>query len=89
MLSVLSSLENVSCHLEVCHYRITNDRVVPEKSRWLTPRERHIAKERMSAQQGGKSYEHMTLAQSAKALYDWKVLALYGPTVLTLLLSVG
>ncbi|KEF54699.1 uncharacterized protein A1O9_09141 [Exophiala aquamarina CBS 119918] len=45
----------------------------PEKTRWLTERQRHIATLRIANERSGREYEHPSLWQGLRMLMDWKV----------------
>ena len=45
----------------------------PEKARFLSERERHIATKRIALERAGQDYEHPTFFQALKFLVDWKV----------------
>ncbi|KIX10367.1 uncharacterized protein Z518_01449 [Rhinocladiella mackenziei CBS 650.93] len=46
----------------------------PEKAKWLTPRQRHIAQARLQADKAAKEYVHPTFKESMKMLWDWKLI---------------
>ncbi|KAF5592655.1 major facilitator superfamily transporter [Fusarium subglutinans] len=45
----------------------------PEKSTWLTERERHIAIRRVANDNAGRDYEHLNWKKQLKLLKDWKI----------------
>ncbi|KAF2188408.1 retrograde regulation protein 2 [Zopfia rhizophila CBS 207.26] len=45
----------------------------PEKVKFLTPRQKHIATTRVSLEKTGTDIEHPTVKQSLKMLMDWKI----------------
>ncbi|KAF5969016.1 major facilitator superfamily transporter [Fusarium bulbicola] len=45
----------------------------PEKSTWLTERERHIAIRRVANDNAGRDYEHLNWKKQLKLLEDWKI----------------
>ncbi|KAF5234312.1 hypothetical protein FAUST_7697 [Fusarium austroamericanum] len=45
----------------------------PEKSTWLSERERHIAIRRVANDNAGRDYEHLNWKKQLKLLKDWKV----------------
>ncbi|KAJ4516605.1 hypothetical protein HRR78_006512 [Exophiala dermatitidis] len=46
----------------------------PEKVKWLTPRQKHIAQARLQADKSLREYVHPTLKESMKMLLDWKLI---------------
>ncbi|KIW14984.1 hypothetical protein PV08_07771 [Exophiala spinifera] len=46
----------------------------PERAKWLTPRQKHIASARLVTDKKSKEYVHPTLKESMKMLLDWKLL---------------
>ncbi|KIW74513.1 hypothetical protein Z517_12453, partial [Fonsecaea pedrosoi CBS 271.37] len=46
---------------------------IPEHSKWLNERERHIATVRLANERSGREYEHPTLRQGLRLLMDWKL----------------
>jgi hypothetical protein len=65
----------VSEYLKIkpCKENIANVCAVPEKARWLSDRQKHIAKARITADRGDGEYAHVSLSQSLKFLLDWKL----------------
>ena len=47
----------------------------PEKAKWLTPRQKHIAAARLMPDQQAQEYVHPTIMEGLKMLWDWKILA--------------
>jgi len=45
----------------------------PERAKWLTPRQRHIATTRVSANDKSEDFVHPTIRESMKMLLDWKL----------------
>lgn len=45
----------------------------PERTRWLSERQRHIATLRIANERSGREYEHPSLWQGLRMLMDWKV----------------
>jgi hypothetical protein len=46
---------------------------VPEKVRFLTDRQKHIAINRVSLEKAGQQTKAMTFGESLKQLCDWKI----------------
>ncbi|KAL2429095.1 MFS transporter prlL [Exophiala dermatitidis] len=46
----------------------------PEKVKWLTPRQKHIAQARLQADKSLREYVHPTFKESMKMLLDWKLI---------------
>lgn len=46
----------------------------PEKAKWLTERERHIATRRVRVDESKKVYVHPTLKQTFRMIKDWKLI---------------
>lgn len=51
----------------------SNALTVPEKVRFLTDRQKHIAINRVSLEKEGQQIEKPTFMQSIKMLWDWKI----------------
>ncbi|KIW11731.1 hypothetical protein PV08_09003 [Exophiala spinifera] len=47
----------------------------PERAKWLTARQKHIASARLMPDQQAKEYIQPTIMQGLKMLWDWKLLA--------------
>ncbi|KAL1605513.1 hypothetical protein SLS59_003315 [Nothophoma quercina] len=47
---------------------------VPEKVRFLTDRQKHIAITRVSMEKSGKQFEHATVKETLRMMWDWKLL---------------
>jgi MFS family permease len=45
----------------------------PEKAKWLTPRQKHIANARLVTDKKSRDYVHPTLKESMNMLLDWKL----------------
>lgn len=48
--------------------------IVPEKVRFLTDRQKHIAITRVSMEKSGKQFEHATVKETLRMMWDWKLL---------------
>lgn len=46
----------------------------PERAKWLTPRQKHIASARLVTDKKAREYVHPTLKESMKMLLDWKLM---------------
>ena len=46
----------------------------PEKAKWLTERERHIATRRVRVDESKKVYAHPSVKESFKMMWDWKLI---------------
>lgn len=47
--------------------------LVPEKSQWLSDRERHIALKRVALEAGDCEYENVNLRLALRYILDWRV----------------